>query len=75
VSKHVYDTLNISLASHLDSRLMAFHKINNCFTLLINLEIQQHFVHLFKKILTLLMFKGVEKILMYQHIINVSINF
>jgi hypothetical protein len=51
---------------------MGFNEINNYFTLLINLEMWQPFVHLFFKILTRFTFRGVEKVLVYQKIINVS---
>jgi len=53
-------------------QLMVLNKINIFFTLFINLEMWQPFVHLFLKILVLFMFRGVEKVLMYQKIINVS---
>jgi hypothetical protein len=51
---------------------MFFNEINICFTLLINLEMWQSFVHLFFKNLAFLMFKGVEKVLVSQKIISVS---
>jgi hypothetical protein len=49
VWKYVYDTLNVLFTSNLDSRLMVFNKINNCFTLFINLEMWQPLVHYLKK--------------------------
>jgi hypothetical protein len=51
---------------------MVFNEINICFTLLINLEMWQSFVHLFLEFLALFMFRGVEKVLVYQKIIIVS---
>ncbi len=57
--------------SHLESRLITFNKINNCFASLINLEMWQPFVHLKKKNLVLFMFRKVEKILVYKKIISV----
>jgi hypothetical protein len=60
---------------------MVFNKINNSFTLLINLEMWQPLVHLFLKIVVLFMFRGVEKFLVYQrslvyeHITKVSKKF
>ncbi len=74
VWKYVYDTLNVLLTLHIDSRLMVSNKINNCSTLFVNLEMWQPFVHLFLKILTSFMFRGVEKVLVCQPIITVSIN-
>jgi hypothetical protein len=47
---------------------MIFNESNSRFTLLINLEMWQPFVHLFFKKFTLFMFKGVEKVLVYQNI-------
>jgi hypothetical protein len=72
VWKYVNNTFNVLSKSHLASRLMGFNEINNYFTLLINLEMWQPFVHLFFKILTRFTFRGVEKVLVYQKIINVS---
>jgi hypothetical protein len=51
---------------------MVFNEINIFFNLLINLEIRQSFISLFLKILIFLMFRGVEKNLVYQKIISVS---
>jgi len=47
VRKYVYNTFNVLFTSQLDSRLMVFNEINIFFTLLINLEMWQPFVHLF----------------------------
>jgi len=75
VWKYVYGTLNVLLTFHFHNRLMIFNKINNCFNLLINLEMWQPFIPLFLKIFASFMFRRVEKVLVYQHIINVSIKF
>ncbi len=47
-------------------------KINNYFTLLLNLETWQPFVHLFEKCLALSMLTHYKKPLVYQQIFNVS---
>jgi hypothetical protein len=63
---------NVLFTSHLDSRLMVFNKINIFFFFTYELGNVTIFCPFIFKVFRFFMFRGVEKTLVYQKIINVS---